>query len=179
MDTKLRQKSEFQDRLKRIASGGPNTTGQVYCGVSEEITNAAKPATQSSVQRMSFLMLVLSFFMGAGAMLTGRFGAFRYFMGDADGLTKTFGQLGGFIAVNMGDLVIAACLAIIFMYLFKLRGHWRGTALVVGLVSMMLGEVQLIVRAPDMFSVLYSADFVEQVLSEQHAGVQNQPDPIG
>jgi len=32
MIAKNMQKQQFQDRLKRISSGGPNTTSQIYAG---------------------------------------------------------------------------------------------------------------------------------------------------
>lgn len=164
MDQRELQKQQFQDRLKRVAAGGPNTLGQVYCGVIDEQT-IAQAAKHANVGRLSVMMLILAFILGAMAMTAGRMGAFHFLMGDPVILIEKFGKLGGFIASNMGDLVIAGFLAIIFMYLFHLRGNWRGTALVVGLVSMMLGEVHLMARAPDAFAVMFSQDFVETTLA--------------
>lgn len=164
------QKQEFNDRLKRIASGGPNTYGQVYCGIVDPKA-ATKSKTRATHHSLSFLMLIGAFILGAMAMTVGRVGAFHFLAGDALTLSEKFGAFGGFVAANMGDLVIATFLAIIFKYLFHLRGNWfhlrgnwRGTALVVGVVSMMLAELPLMARAPDAFSILFSPEFVETKL---------------
>lgn len=170
MDLREQRKQEFQARLKRVAAGGPNTLGQVLVGVIDEDT----PKTKKRNPAAQGMMLIIAFILGAMAMEAGRLGAFHFLTGDPASLIKKFGELGGFIASNMGDLVIAGFLALIFMYLFHLRGNWRGTALVVGLVSMMLGEIHLIARVPEAFAVMFSQEFVETALT----GEKVQPDQV-
>jgi len=181
MNQKELQKQQFQARLKRVAAGGPNTLGQVLVGIIDEDTPKSKkrnPALQG-------MMLILAFILGAMAMEAGRLGAYHFLAGEPASLIEKFGNLGGFVASNMGDLVIAGFLALIFMYLFHLRGNWRGTALIVGLVSMMLGEVQLIARAPEVFAIMFSQEFVETSLTggkiqeiDQTVSVQEEPGTI-
>ncbi len=165
-------RQQFQERLQRIAAGGPNTMGQLYCGLPEEIeaphrrrknrggaTAASEAASRprSGAGGGALSRIVSGFLIGATAVLVVRYARFRLTGSalagpDADLLLAT-------------DVVLAMTLAIMLRGVVRLRGRIHGVAKFMGVATMALAMHNLVFLAPGAFSRTFSPEWVDEVLS--------------
>jgi hypothetical protein len=165
------QHKHFSDRIKRIETGGPNTSGTIYAGIND----AAQPkrgrkrkkkavAMDRSDVFSSFFMIPFALFLGVIAMMGGRIGAFQA-MARPDVVPSEYATLFELA----GDIGIAFILASIFMLLFRLTSGARALAFSIGFAAVMLFETSMVQKAPDMFEALFSEEFVTTAIASAPA----------
>lgn len=168
------QRQGFQDRLRRIQDGGPNTIRQVHIGPSEEIrAKDARARTQAKLSQVKpkklrtgsssgdILMAPIAIAFGAFAVFIGRAAAFQFF--SADGAYAF--QFAGMPSTMFMDFVIAAVLATLFAKCFQLNYGLRRAFLMTGFVAMMVGESFLLHKYPQVFTTFYSDTYVLDTLA--------------
>jgi len=165
MVNKDRQKNEFQERLKRIHAGGPNTLGQVYVGVTED--RASQRAAQkimkkrnSTISIRSILLFPFSFsgafIIGMIAVLMSRFIRVQFY---GSGLA---GSDADILMLMDGSLALA--LAYVLRWMFRFQGKGLQIAATVGVALMMVSMHNLIHLAPEVFELAYPAEWVQEVI---------------
>jgi hypothetical protein len=163
------QQRGFKDRLTRISKGGPNTTRHVHIGPSAEAVGGRKNKTRDRMIRVerkrTFFgeIFVVPFALLAGlvAILAARVLTFHY-LGKIEVLDTTIGGIHG---QTIAAGVIALVLLMAFRSVLNFKGGARGKAILVGFLAMALFEDVAVVRAPDLFSLLYSQPYVADVVA--------------
>lgn len=167
----------FEDRLARIKAGGPNCMGTIHYGPGEEIraadarkAQAAKTQTRATRKRRgspgaTMLLIPVALLAGALSVFTGRVAAYRLFSEDGPYAM----ELAGVSAIMFADVLIAAALAAIFAWAFRLTWGMRRVALIAGFVAMMVGEFELMQIYPDVFETFFSDTYVAGALANPPA----------
>lgn len=160
-----RQSSHFSDRIKRIESGGMNTSGTLYAGLDQgQQTRKRVKKKQKALDRSeafsAIFMVPLAFFCGLAAMLAGRIGAFRVLQ-QPEAIPAEYAQIFPLV----GDVGIAALLALILAMIFGLGNGSRLIMLMIGFTGVMLFESSIVKLAPEAFSSLYSEEYVAEVVA--------------
>lgn len=167
------QKRDFSDRLVRIAAGGENTTRHVHVGPSDEALRARsgkrrrnrKVRSLPRAGQRSFFteifMVPLALAFGAAAVTAGRVVEFHVL---TDEMVASTGAAAPY--VPYANIVLSALVALLVGRMLRLRGGARGKALLAGFAAMALFESLAVVRYPDVFATLYSADYVSQVVAK-------------
>jgi hypothetical protein len=160
------QKMQFQERLKRISSGAPNTTRQVYAGTiaapqSGKRAKNAKPVLRkprtSRQSRVSLPVALLSgALIGAAAVLAVRYGRFRL---DGGGLVGADADI-----LMLVDLVLAMTLAIGLRSVIRIRSMAHGLGKVLGVAAMVVLMQNLVFAAPGLFERTFSVAWVDAVV---------------
>jgi len=173
MIAKNAQKMQFQERLKRISSGAPNTSRQVYAGIvaPPKPARAAKPAhtgkpmlraARTPRQGVSLPVALLSgVLIGAAAVLAVRYGRFRLTGGGLVGADADI--------VMLVDLVLAISLAIAMRSVVRLRSGAHGLGKLLGVVAMVLLMQNLVFAAPGLFQRTFSVAWVDEVMTASPA----------
>ena len=165
------QRVGFDERIRRIQSGGPNTSGTIYIGPQEgdapkqkerrrwRKQKRARAAKTRPLDAPSPLVIVLSwpfaFLIGALCMLAGRVALFQLSL-QPDVLPPEWSDL----IMLTADVAVAALLLIALGWAFSLGGGLRRILLCAGFLAMMLGEAMVIREAPDVFVPLFSENYV-------------------
>ncbi|MEM9032279.1 MAG: hypothetical protein AAGB18_06495 [Pseudomonadota bacterium] len=157
-----RQKRHFSDRIKRIESGGPNTSGTIYAGIDEQVTRKKKRRRRTDGTPISFqlFMILFGLAMGAVIMFIGRMGAYHA-LAEPDFISPE--NLTTFRLT--GDIGIAVGLSMIAVPLFSLGRGMRLVAFMLGFIAVMLGEASLIAQAPEAFAGMFSEDYVAEAVA--------------
>lgn len=165
------QKRSFRDRLTRIERGGENTTRHVYVGPVDEAVGA-KPRKVQRVgsiratgprRRLATELLMVPFALLAGALaVVATRAAFFHYLGDLEQLQGTF---RGVALTTIAAAGMALALFVILRLMFDLRGGARGKAALAGLLGTALFEDLAVIRAPELFSLIYSPEHVGQVMA--------------
>lgn len=163
MIAKNMQKQQFQERLKRISSGGPNTASQIYAGSlvgakpGKKIRRRKDKSTASRRGASLPVSLLSGLFIGALAVLLVRYGRFQL----------TGGALGGADAdiTMMADIVLAITLAILLRVVFRFRSTVHGFGKILGVVAMVLLMQNLVFAAPGLFERTFSVAWVDEVMA--------------
>ena len=154
------QQRAFRDRLTRISAGGENTTRHVYIGPVDE-NRRHRPRRVKSLRGGSrtflgeLFIVPFAMFMGALSVLATRLVAF-HFLNDI----PAYADVAVYASIG-----IALVLFFILHWIFRLGGGARGKAAIVGFLGFAFFESLVIVRAPELFAVLYSEPFVAQVIA--------------
>ncbi len=160
------QKQQFQDRLKRVKSGGSNTTSQVYAGTTEPPRMRKRYETRVTQDMVSDtpkfgarlpLYLISGVLIGAGAAVMARNTRFRLELGELTGLNADL-----FMAV---DIVLALTLAIILRVIFRFQSKVHGVAKFVGVLAAVLLMHNAVHIVPGLFEKAFSVRWVSQVVS--------------
>ncbi len=169
------QKNSFEDRLKRINKGAPNTMGEVHIGPRDE-ERSRKGKANNTVRMKSrkkknvrvgegsnWVLVPVAIMIGGLSVFAGRAASFHFF-GD-----------GGLMPIEMpvealvpylpyAYLMIAGVLALLFTWTFALNGMFRKLAVAAGFAGMLFGEAQVIEQFPDTYANFFSKDYVADVL---------------
>ena len=157
------QKVQFQNRLNRIAAGGPNTIGQIYVGP-PDTSSDPKSGKRKSKTGPDFLDNVLYPMSIIGALIVGAFAVFatRFIR---------FHMLGGELTGENADLwmivdsVIAIGIVISLRSVFRFGGKALETAKTVGIVVMLLTMHNIVHIAPGFFGSVFSPEWTEEVVA--------------
>ncbi len=149
-------KQVFQDRIRRVSAGGPNTMAQVYVGRAG--STAPPPANRHLMSEMK--VLPMAALTGAIAMFLGQLTAFHLFSAD------------GAIAINLiapdgilvAKILIGIALALILGKMFRIDKGIRFLALVGGFIAMIWFDADLIAAYPDIFAIIFSETYVIDIL---------------
>lgn len=162
------QKRQFSDRLGRIAKGGENTTRHVYIGpVDEAVGGTSRKvrrvrSIRETGPRRSFagelFMVPFALLAGAASVVAAR-AAFFHYLG---GLEQLQGNWQGVAHTTLAAAGLALALFLVLRLLFRLKGGARGKAALAGLLGMALFHDLVAVRAPEVFSLIYSEGYVRQ-----------------
>ncbi|MEE9427765.1 MAG: hypothetical protein V3V25_06405 [Paracoccaceae bacterium] len=170
MQTGIAQKQQFQDRLQRVAAGGANTLGHVYCGITvpeskperkKSWLSRDKPEKQARSGASLPVSLITGLIIGASAVLLSRFLRFK--------LT------GGSIAGNdaditmVTDIVVAITIAILLRIIFRFKSKIHGVAKLTGVTATVLLMHNVVHVAPGIFEQVYSPNWVKQVVANTQA----------
>lgn len=154
------QKLQFQQRLDRIAKGGPNTIGQVYVGPAE-MPDSKKKKKSAGPDILDNLFIPISmigaFLVGALAVFVTRFVRFHMMGGDLTGDNADLWMIV--------DSVIAVGIVITLRSLFRFGGKALETAKTVGIVAMILTMHNFVHLAPGTFSKVFSPEWTDQVIA--------------
>ena len=168
------QRQTFEDRLKRIGAGAPNTMGEVHIGPrDEDVARAGKTTNTVRIKKKNkkvrigegsnYVMVPVAVVIGALSVFAGRAAAYHFF---ADGglmpLTLPVPALDPYTIY--AHLVIAAFLALIFTWTFGFSGKLRKLAVIVGFTAMLIGENHVIERFPGIYANFFSKAYVADAL---------------
>ena len=156
------QKSEFQNRLKRIAAGGPNTLGQVYVGITGE--DGPQKVYRERAPFLSVLKSVILFpFAVAGAFTIGLIAVIvaRFIRVMAYGGVLAGENADMLMIIDAGIALVAASL---LRWMFRFQGRGMGWVSAVGIVAMVCLMHNLVHMEPDIFAIAFPAEWVEGVL---------------
>ncbi len=158
------QRASFEDRLKRIKSGGPNTMGEILVGAVEDadrkrkrkpqrVKRKAQPKSIAVSPFADVVFMPIAFLFGMICMQAGRIGSYHLFTEAGAYPTVTdnaYLNLGG-------DVGLAVVLALIFSWTFHLMGTGpRRIGLLLGLLAVYFGEPYLMGLGPDAYMAVYS-----------------------
>ncbi|MEM0945986.1 MAG: hypothetical protein AAGK37_01165 [Pseudomonadota bacterium] len=164
------QRLGFDERIRRIQTGGPNTSGTIYIGPQEGAPKAKERKSWKKKRRArikkarpldapSPLLIVLSwpfaFLIGALCMFAGRVALFQLTL-QTEALPPEWAEL----ILLTADIGVAAFLLIALGWAFSLERGLRRIMLCAGFLAFMLGEAFVIRQAPDAFVPMFSEDFV-------------------
>ena len=168
----------FEDRLARIKSGGPNCMGTIHYGPREEVRAAdagkaqaaqkqarVKQRTRRGSPVATMFLIPVARLAGALSVFTGRVASYRLFSEDGPYAV----ELAGVSATMFADILIAAVLAAIFAWAFRLTWGLRRVALIAGFVAMMVGEFELMQTYPDVVVTFFSDTYVAGALANPPA----------
>jgi hypothetical protein len=169
------QRQSFEDRVKRIGTDGPNTMGEVHIGPRDEETARSGEATNSVrmkrkrknvriAEGSNYVMVPVALIIGALSVFAGRAAAYHLF---ADG-----GLMPMAVPVpalepytDYAQFLFAALLALIFTWTFGFSGKLRKLAVIAGFTAMMIGEVHVIERFPELYANFFSKAYVTEALA--------------
>jgi hypothetical protein len=160
-------KRKFEERLKRIQRGGPNTTGHIYVG---EATGAATASpARASVGRagawlVGLLVLPVAGVLGGLSMAIGRFGSWHIASGQGQFTVSAVADFSPHLGGLAGAILLGSLVCLILRWSFRLQRPLQGLAMVLGFGAVLLGEQMLVERAPGLFAALYSEDYVMDTL---------------
>lgn len=161
------QRKGFDDRILRIAQGGPNTTGTIYLGATEadgaKIPPKKRRARRGGSPALAVLTWPLALAIGALCMLAGRVALYQ-FQARPEFLEMVPPQHLDLLMLT-ADVGVAFVLALTFAWAFRLGGGMRRVFLAAGFIGVMMGEGLIIERAPDLFVPLFSESYVSAAVS--------------
>ncbi len=163
------QQRGFKDRLGRISKGGTHTTRHVHVGPVEEAVTGRKGKARDRTIRLErkrgffseMFIVPMALVAGMLAVLAARVLGFHYLL-EFEMLNATIAGLGG-LTFAVGAMAIVLLLA--FRSVFRLKGGARGKAVLVGFLGMSLFEDLLVVRAPELFAMIYSDTYVANLIA--------------
>lgn len=169
------QRQSFEDRIKRIGTDAPNTMGEVHIGPRDEETARSGKATNTVRMKKkhkqvrigegsNFVMVPVALIIGALSVFVGRAAAYHFF---ADGglmpITVPVPALEPYIIY--ADILFAALLALIFSWTFGFSGKLRKLAVIAGFTAMLIGEIHVIERFPELYANFFSKAYVAEALA--------------
>ncbi len=169
------QKQTFEDRLGRIARGGPNTSGTVFIGSADADGTTVQRKTKSKKGGSllgNLLMLPLAMAFGALAMMLGRVGLYQL-QARPEILPPDYAET----ILKMGDLGIGLLAMFLFAMLLNMGRGLRKYALALGFIGIMLGEALVIQQSPDLFVTLFSEQYVAQAMMSE-APIERLPETL-
>lgn len=170
------QRQSFEDRIKRIGTDAPNTMGEVHIGPRDEevardgkLTNTVRIKKKRKHVRIgqgsSFIVVPLAAVIGAFSMFAGRAAAYHFFAeGGLMPLTLPLPALEPFTIY--AHLLFGAFLALSFTWTFGLSGRLRKLAVIAGFAAMLVGEVQVIEKFPNVYANFFSKAYVAEALGQ-------------
>ena len=177
------QRQGFDERIRRIHSGGRNTSGTIYVGPADVDSQPKKEKRRRRKRRergersgpsplSALFMWPFAFLIGALAMLAGRVAAFQLTL-RPEMLPPEYASLIMLVA----DFGIAAVLMIALGWAFHLGGGMRKWFLAAGFVAVMVAEPLIIRQAPDLFVPFFSENYVAASMM-QTAPIETVPETL-
>ena len=164
------QRDAFDERLKRINKGAPNTMGEVHIGPREEVRAGQKSKTNNTIrvkrkkknvnigEGSNTVLVPTAFVIGALSMFAGGAMAYHFFGGGLMPIEIPVEAIQP--AIPYADLIFAGLLALLFMWTFGFTNKKRKLALILGLAGVFYFEGDLIERYPNTYAAVYSEDYV-------------------
>ena len=168
------QRQSFEDRIKRIGTGAPNTMGEVHIGPrDEEVARKGKHTNTVRIKKKrkqvrigegsNFVMVPVAMMIGALSVFAGRAAAYHFFAeGGLMPLTLPLPALEPYTI--HAHLLFAALLALIFSWTFGFSGKLRKLAVIAGFAAMLVGEVHVIEKFPNIYANFFSKAYVAEAL---------------
>ncbi len=157
------RKSQFQDRLGRIAAGGPNTTAQYHAGpavipITRKGTKADKVAEKRQQRGASLpVSLISGLLIGTVSVLLARYARFQLNGGALSGPDAD---------ILMGvDIIVAVTFAIFLRAIFRFQSRAHGAGKLIGVVATVLLMHNAVHIAPGLFERGFSVTWVDNVVS--------------
>ncbi len=157
-----RQKRQFENRLKRISSGGANTMSQVYVGPAEETQSGAP--RKRAVSALPSLREIIGFPVSiVGAFLIGMLAVMitRWARYTIAGGTLTGEDADITMAIDAG---VALAIGFVLKLMFRFSGKAQETAKTVGIFVMIAVMHNLVHSWPGAFEKAFSPDWVTAVI---------------
>lgn len=171
------QRGGFDDRITRIRSGSsPNAMGRIEVGPREEVrAHEAKKRKGKHIRKVklmapreSFGSLLFSFpaalVVGAFSFAAGRVAAFHLL--TPQGLYPLEIPPVVWRIELWGDIALAAVLALMLAWIFKMDRGPRKTAVLLGFAAMMSGEVFVMQQFPEIFERFYTPSYVTATIAK-------------
>ncbi len=156
-------KSQFQDRLSRIAVGGPNTTTQYHAGPAEiprkrKNSKAAKVTKKRERRGASLpVSLISGLLIGTVAVFLARYARFQL---NGSALS------GPDADILMGvDVVLAITIAILLRVIFRFHSRVHGAGKLIGVLATVLLMQNAVHIAPGVFERGFSVQWVDNVIA--------------
>jgi hypothetical protein len=164
---------KFEERLKRIQRGGPNTIGHIYVG--EASTETSVSAARGLFGRaggwlVALLVLPVAAALGGLSMAIGRFGSFHLASGEGQFTVQAVADFSPHLGGVAGAILLGSLVCLILRWSFRLQAPVQGLAMVLGFAAVLMGEQMLVERAPGLFAALMSEDFVMETLYPETPG---------
>jgi hypothetical protein len=156
------RKTQFQDRLNRIAAGGPNTMGQVYIGPpdtngSSKGKKGGSSSGRDTLDNILYPMSIIGAFMvGVFAVFATRFIRFTMMGGELTGENADLWMVV--------DGVLAIGIVISLRSVFRFGGKALETAKTVGIVAMILTMHNFVHIVPGFFGSVFSPEWTTQII---------------
>lgn len=166
--------SQFQERLNRISAGGPNTTGQVYVGPPEAMTDRKGRKIRSSAGPDALdnilypMSMIGAFLVGVFAVFLTRLGRFYLLDGSLTGENADLWMVF--------DSVIAIGFVIILRSVFRAKRKALEVAKAIGVIATVLTMHIFVHMMPGFFSSVFSPEWTQQVIAttEKNAALTHQ-----
>lgn len=160
----------FQARLKRIAAGGANTMSSVYAGNDKSVSRKSiAKAGKRRNRRSPVLQILNAFLIGAFSMVISRMVLFHLISEDGVYSEQMLGAVGVLLAVKIGDVALAALIALLALFLKKIAGQKAVFAVIAGIGLIMGAEIYVLKSAPDFYAAMYSPSYLH-AQQAQNAG---------
>jgi hypothetical protein len=155
------QKAAFAERLKRINAGRQYEHEDVVGYQTQKRYERKFGGVKKRPKRSfaDFMMIPIAFFCGILAVFGGRLAYFH--LSQLQGMPEAFVDLGG-----RGMILFALVMAGLFTALFHLSTAARMQALALGCVMMHFGEGAVAATAPELWSEMFSPDYVAEVAGQ-------------
>jgi hypothetical protein len=154
-------KKKFEERLKRIQRGAPNTMSQIYVG---EATGGGNSRPASAVRlggwMAATLALPVAAVLGALSMAIGRFGSYHLASDEGAFTVAALSDFSPHLGGLMGAILLGSLVCIILRWSFRLSRPMQALAMLLGFSAALFGEAQMLERAPGLFAALYSESYV-------------------
>lgn len=163
------QQASFKNRVKRINATAGGVRGASIVGSLEDIAVTLKEERPNPVRTLfpmaEVYMLPFALIVGAACWLVARVILFQ--LTQIEGYFPTEADL--IFATLVGDIAIAASVAIILRTVLNLKIGLRGWAQLAGFCGAIIYEGELIARFPSLFEVVYSDVYVAEIVSGLNA----------
>ena len=169
----------FEERLQRIQKGGANTMGEVHIGPRDEVRadhkgRKSRPSNTVRVKGKKKSKTVDAGSNGALGPVALAFGALSMFVGQAAAFH--FFQEGGLAPITPPEVIapyiqyapiaIGGTLALLFMWTFHLSSILRSAALIAGCAGVFVYHVELVQKAPGLYTGFFTKEYVASVLAK-------------
>jgi hypothetical protein len=157
----LDQKTAFSERLKRINSGTQYEPGDAIGYHTQMAYNLRFGDRHKRPKRslLDRLMVLVAFLCGISSVTLGRLAYFH--LSQIKGLPEAFYDLQG-----RGMILFALVTAMVLVVIFHLATRSRLQSLALGCVLMHFGEAAMAATVPQLWSELFSAEYVAAVAAE-------------
>jgi hypothetical protein len=157
-------KKKFEERLKRIQRGAPNTMQQVYVGEATEGATTSAGGSRMSGWLTGLLVLPVAAVLGGLSMAIGRFGSYHLASDEGAFTVATLTEFSPHLGGVLGAILLGSLVCIVLRWSFRLGRPLQGLAMLLGFGAALLGESQMVEHAPGLFAALYSENYVLDTL---------------
>ncbi|MGL4310498.1 MAG: hypothetical protein ACRCSU_08415 [Paracoccaceae bacterium] len=152
-------KDRFNARLARISSGQTwEVEGVISSRRQQEALTRRVNAKKPGLGKGELLKVPLAFLIGMLAVISARAWFFYEMNTLFEGLPK---QIPAAIE-GLGAMGLGAIFAVLALMLFSLSRGVRSYALAAGFALMLYGEGHVMAQAPELFSHIYSAEYLSE-----------------
>ncbi len=153
-------KKKFEERLKRIQRGAPNTMKQIYVGEAASGATGAAGTARVGGWVAGLLVLPVAAALGGLSMSIGRFGSYHLASDEGAFTVATFAEFSPHLGGLMGAILLGSVVCVFLRWSFRLGRPMQALAMLLGFAAALFGEAQMVERAPGLFAALYSESYV-------------------